>query len=130
MQDGNTKQIVKMANNRLVVESAEKDNYTIFRVIGCLTQKEKDGVALLNKAVIECHGEAALLDMTDSFVIDAFAIGNLLLLNGAVIAQHKTLAILINGDSNVLKRLQGIQIPQIIPIYTSLAACAVALAQI
>ncbi|HEY0837209.1 MAG TPA: hypothetical protein VGE72_25075 [Azospirillum sp.] len=122
--------LVMTANRRLLIQVAPNAGYTIFRHVGCFTEYEKNALAVFNKAVMGIPGKAAVIDMTDSFLIDAFGFGNLLILNGTMAARGKVLSILINGDSTVRQRLHSSGVADIVPVYASLAQCAVALAHL
>lgn len=128
--DTDLRELVATIDRRMLVQVAVKDGYTIFRHVGCLTGREKGAVTLFNKAVMESPGKAAVIDMTDTFLIDSFGLGNLLILNGAMATHHKVLAIMINGESTVLKRLRSTRITDVVPVYPSLTQCALALARL
>lgn len=127
--DGMT-ELLATADRRLLIQTAPKAGYTIFRHVGCFTERERDAIAQFNKTVSEISGKAAVLDMTDTFLIDAFGLGNLLILNGVMVSRGKLLAVLVNGESAVLKRLRATGVADVVPVYGSLAQCASALARL
>lgn len=122
--------VLATEDRRFLVHVVFHHEYSVFQHVGFFTEREKDPIVLLNKAVMESPGKAAVIDMTDTFIIDCFGLGDLLILNGAMANRHKALALLINGNSTVLRRLRATLIADIIPVYGNLGQCAAALAKL